>query len=28
MQAVTASMKPPAEPIEDFMRKMRDGDRY
>jgi len=28
MQAVTASMKPPAEPIEDFMRKMRDSDRY
>ncbi len=28
MQAVTASMKLPAEPIEDFMRKMRDSDRY
>jgi antitoxin (DNA-binding transcriptional repressor) of toxin-antitoxin stability system len=28
MKAVTDSMPPIAEPIEDFIRKMRDSDRY
>ena len=28
LRALTASMQPPAESVDDFMRKYRDDDRY
>ena len=28
LRALTASMQPPAESVDDFMRKYRDDDQY